>query len=376
MNVRAKLERLEKAAGVGVMCLACKRSLILYADTLKRTRREDRHVRPCPECGFPSFTILDGFNERERALILETFYGEQPRTLAGRQRNYAAQVYYFVHPAGRAVQAVAEREEKRLRDLNPPGKAARTQLKVLDEWRARQAEQVAARRLRLSEEEDEAREERKAKSAPTMAAIESARAASTSSPGQRSDEELYFLRVMAGLEPIIFGETLPETLARIEAHERGVREAAERKEREDREREERRERERLEREERYRLEREERERERQERAGEWVPRPVAPVGTPEKEGQSVVVSRFRKDPAAPVSPSALVIDPTCAHVPADSGAFQDKGTGPLPGFIAPSAPEPARMARFPDEYDPNHPDAVQFQRWTFESKPLHPPLSP
>lgn len=355
MNVRAKLGRLEKAAGVGVMCLACKRSLILYADTLKRTRREDRHVRPCPECGFPSFTILDGFNERERALILETFYGEQPRTLAGRQRNYAAQVYYFVHPAGRAVQAVAEREEKRLRDLKPPGEAARTQLKVLDEWRARQAEQVAARRLRLSEEEDEAREERKAKSAPTMAAIESARAASTSSPGQRSDEELYFLRVMAGLEPIIFGETLPETLARIEAHERKVREAKEAHEREAREREERYERERREREERRRLEAEERERARQERAGVIVPRVVTPPAA---------VSRFRTDPTAAVPRSSMVFDPTAAHVPEPAR------------MVVPDPADPSRQLIVtgdvvPATYDPNHPDAVQFMRSTPEKLPDH-----
>ena len=56
---------------------------------------------------------------------------------------------------------------------------------------------------------------------------------------------MYFLRVMVGLEPLLFGETFPETLGKIEAHERGVREAKEAREREVREREARWERERL-----------------------------------------------------------------------------------------------------------------------------------
>lgn len=46
-----------------------------------------------------------------------------------------------------------------------------------------------------------------------------------------SDEELYCLLVMARMEAFIFGATLPEMLAKIEAHERGVSEAKEARER-------------------------------------------------------------------------------------------------------------------------------------------------
>lgn len=362
MSVRAKLERLEKAAGVGVMCLSCKYSLILYADTLKRTPREDRHVRDCPDCGFPSFTILAGYSERERALIIETFYyleDDRPRTLAERQRNYAAQVYYFVHPRTREIRAIAAREEKRLRDLNPVPLAARTQLKVLDEWKAQQAEREASRRLLLSEEEDEARAERKGKSAPTMAVIERERGRAQEGGKFRPDEELYFLRVMAGLEPLIFGETLPETLAKIEAHEQGVREAAERKEREDREQAEQRER--REREERYRLEAAERERERDARERARLSGGAARANVSE---QSALVSRFRTDPTAPVPRNPMVFDPTAAHVPEPAC------------MVVPDPADPSKQMMVtgnvgPATYDPNHPDAVQFMRSTPEKLPDH-----
>ena len=168
---------------------------------------------------------------------------------------------------------------------------------------------------------------------------------------------------MTKLEAFIYGATLPETLEKIEAHERGVREAAERVEREKVEREERSKRERDEREERYRREREERERAQEARLSGSRRYEPAPVGTPAPSAvSSVPVSRFRRTDA-PVPRSPLVVDPAAAHVP-----------------------EPARMVSFPDpadpakqmivgrsivpeDYDPNHPDAVQFMRSTPEELP-------
>ena len=182
MSVKAKLKRLERAAGVGQMCLGCKRSLILYSDTIRRTRPEDLVVRPCDACGFPSFTIIGGYSERELALMRELFFSPDappPRTLAGRQRRYAAQLYYYILPRTHEIRKIGEREEGRLRGLSARSESACARLKVLDEWRAREEDAKAARRLRLSEEEEAAREERRAKAVPTMAVIERVKAAHT-----------------------------------------------------------------------------------------------------------------------------------------------------------------------------------------------------
>lgn len=349
MSIRARLKRLEQKAGIGQMCLGCKRNLILHSDIIRRTPREELDVRPCDKCGFPYFTILAGYSERERALTFELM-GEvsdarqsraRSRTLVERQRNYAAQLYWYILPRTREIREAGEREEKRLRDLTTAPAGARAQLKVLDEWKALEAEAEATRRLRRSEEEEAAREERRAKSAPTMAAIERAKAehAPDGRLARRSDEELYYLHIMAGLEPLIYGETLSETLAKIEARERELREEEEAREREERERREQRERERLEREERYRLEREQREREREERLRRENEghRP-----TPENEDSGAWLRAYKPPPEQPAS------------------RFRKAGGAVTHDLVV--IPEPGG-------YDPNHPDAVQFQRSTPE-KPL------
>ena len=345
MSVKVRLARLERAAGVGQMCLGCKRGLILYSDTIRHTRPEDLVVRPCDACGFPSFTIIGGYSERELALLRGLFFSPDaspPRTLAERQRHYAAQLYYYILPRTHEIRKIGEREEGRLRGLSVRSESARAQLKVLDEWKAREEDAKAARRLKLSEEEEAAREERRAKAAPTMAVIERVKAAHTSagrSP-KRPAERLYYLQLMAELEVLVYGETLWETQAKIETLRREEQEKQEREEREARERSERLERERLEREERYRREREQRERERLERERARL-QAAAPVGTPKKESgawlrdykpeEPAPASRFR-NPDVTVPRNPMVFDPEAAHVP--------------------------------DAYDPNHRDAVQFQRST------------
>jgi hypothetical protein len=364
---------LERRAGVGRLCIDCKRRLIRYADLIRRTPRDAVLVVTCDGCGFPQHIILDGHTEREKGLIRE-MHGPRGRTLEARRRRFAIQVYLMMTPRQRAIEAAGDAEEKRLRGIAPAPAAVRSQLKVLDEYAAVAADRQAARRMLISEDEEETRVTRRAVFREVMSVVDEARAQAQ----KAGDDELYRLLVMTKLEEFIFGETLPETLDRIEAHERGVRVAKEAREREAREREERYERERREREERWRLEAEERERARQERAGEVVPRAVTtPVGTlgdePADRLRRLGVSnytppaaglRFRTDPTAPVRRSPMVIDPTAAHVPAPAR------------MVVPDPADPSRQMIVmgdvgPATYDPNDPDAVQFMRSSPEKLPDH-----
>jgi hypothetical protein len=358
---------LERRAGVGRLCIDCKRRLIRYADLIRRTPRDGVLVLTCDGCGFPQHIILDGHTEREKELIRE-MHGPRGRTLEARRRRFAVQVYLMMTPRQRAIEAAGDAEEKRLRGIAPAPAAVRSQLKVLDEYAAVAADRQAARRMLISEDEEETRVTRRAVFREVMSVVDEARAQAQ----QADDEELYRLLVMTKLEAFIFGETLPETLERIEAHERGVREAKEAREREAREREERYERERREREERRRLEAEGRE-----RAGEVVrPDGPQPVGTPGNEpadwlrrlGVSYETpapgARFRTDPTAAVPRSSMVFDPTGAHVPEPARMV---------------VPDPANTSRQlvvtgdvrPATYDPNHPDTVRFMRLSPEKLPDH-----
>lgn len=343
MSVKARVGRLEKAAGVGRLCIECTRRLIRYSDLIRRTPREGVLVLKCDACGFPRHVILYGHTEREKELIRE-LHTPRGRTLEARRRRFTVEVYLMMTPRQREIEAAGDAEEKRLRGITPPSDSVRSQLKVLDEYAAQVAEKQAARRLLLSEDEEEARTPRRAVFREVMAVVDEARAQAQAA----NDEELYRLLMMTKLEAFIFGATLPETLEKIEAHERGVREAKETREREERERKERQERERREREERYRLEAEERSRPRRESAREEVPAVIRP----------------RAASASDDTPEDWLRRLTTRDVTAPSSAV---------------FPEPARMATVPDPadpskrmilggsigpetYDASHPDAVQFMR--------------
>jgi hypothetical protein len=263
MSVKARLRQIEKAAGVGELCLNCKRHLILYSDIITRTKPEDVFSFPCDTCGFLYYEILDGYSELERGLVRELCLSlrSERRTLEKRKRFYALQLYYWILPRTRELRKKGEDEEARLRALEKPPASVRSQLKVLDEWNALSAERKETRLRKRTEAEDEERESRRALAAPTMAVIHAVKAE------QIADEDLHYLKIMAGLEAIIFGATLPETLGKVEAREAALLAEKEARERERREQEEQRERERLEREEKWAREREEREQERLRRMG-------------------------------------------------------------------------------------------------------------
>jgi hypothetical protein len=154
---------------------------------------------------------------------------------------------------------------------------------------------------------------------------------------------LAFARCMAECEKVLWGEVEPDTAREIEQRASEAETLAEARRREKRERAER-----------EQLERAERERERLERSRGTLGAAgrAAPTAEPIRPTQESPVPRFR----APDAPAPRSFDPTSAHVP-----------------------EPARMVTFPDPadpskrmivgrsigpetYDPNHPDAVQFQR--------------
>jgi hypothetical protein len=335
MTVKARVVKLEHKAGVGQLCLDCKRHLIRYSDIIRRTPRDGVLVTPCDGCGFPRHVILYGHTEREQELLRE-LGRPRGRTLEERRRRFTVMVYLMMTPRQGEIEAAGDAEEKRLRDIKPPPSDVRTQLKVLDEYGAVLASRQAARRLLVSEEKDEERCSRRAPLRHAMAVVEEARAEAL----KADDEELYRLLVMLKLEPYLFGDALPETREKIEAHEREKREAAEAREREERERKERWERERLEREERYRLEREARERARLQatepakESGAWL-RNYQP-------GEPAPRSRFIKA-GVNIPPNPMVFDPEAAQKPDVTS---------LAGKIVHEA------------YDPTHPDAVQFQRST------------
>jgi hypothetical protein len=251
MSIKSRLKQVEKAAGVGELCLWCKHQLVLYSDFIKRIKSDDLLTYPCRNCGFPFYIILDGFSERERELIRELHLTDrnQRKTLEARKRFYALQIYIYFLPRSREIREIGEEEEKRLRSTVPPTASSRQQVKLLDEWKGVQAQIESVRRQRRTEEEDAEREGRRAVSAPTMAILYDVKAENL------SDSELHHLKVMARLEVIIFGDTLPETKEKIEARQAQIRADEEKREREERERKERWERERQEREERYRQQR-------------------------------------------------------------------------------------------------------------------------
>jgi hypothetical protein len=250
MSIRSRLMRVEKAVGVGELCLWCKHQLVLYSDLIKRIKPDNLLIYPCRNCGFPFYVVLDGFSEQERELIRELSLTDrnQRKTLEERKRFYALQIYIYVLPRSREIKEIGEKEEKRLRETAPTTISARQQVKLLDEWKGIQAQIESVRRQKRTEEDAE-RESRRAVSAPTMAILHGVKAENL------SDAELHYLKVMSGLEIIIFGDTLPETLEKIEAREAHLRAEEEKREKEERERKEQWERERQEREEHYRQQR-------------------------------------------------------------------------------------------------------------------------
>jgi hypothetical protein len=257
MSIKSRLTRVEKAAGIGELCLTCKHELVLFSDLIRHTKPDDLLVFSCRECGFPRHVVLDGYSKRERSLIGELLLTDRSerRTLEERKRFYALQIYIYVLPRTREVREIGENEEKRLRETIPPTISSRQQVKLLDEWKGAQAQIESVRRQKRTEEEDIERESRRAVSAPTMTILQSVKAENL------EDADLHHFKVMAGLEVIIFGATLPETQDKIESREAQLQAEKEAREREERERKERLERERQEREERYRQQREQQERE-------------------------------------------------------------------------------------------------------------------
>lgn len=248
MSTKSRLKQVEKAAGVGELCLWCKHHLVLYSDFIKRIKPDDLLIYPCRNCGFPFYVILDGFSELERELIRELHLTDRSerKTLEERKQFYALQIYLYVLPRSREIREIGEKEEKRLRETAPATVSTRQQVKLLDEWKGVQAQIESVRRQKRTEEEDEERESRRAVSAPTMVVLHSVKAENL------TDSELHYLKVMAGLEVIIFGDTVQETRDKIESREAHLRAEKQKWELEECERKERWERERQEREERYR----------------------------------------------------------------------------------------------------------------------------
>lgn len=211
MSIKSRLKQVEKAAGVVELCLWCKHQLVLYSDYIKRIKPDDMLIYPCRNCGFPFYVVLVGYSELERELIRELHLTERSerKSLEQRKRFYALQIYIYVLPRSREIREIGEKEEKRLRETAPATISARQQVKLLDEWKAVQAQIESVRRQKRTEEEDAERESRRAVSAPTMAVLHSVKAENL------RDSELHYLKVMAGLEAIIFGDTLRERGIRL-----------------------------------------------------------------------------------------------------------------------------------------------------------------
>jgi hypothetical protein len=75
----------------------------------------------------------------------------------------------------------------------------------------------------------------------------------------------------------------------------------------------------------------------------WTPAPAR------AETPGAPVSRFRKDPSAPVPPNPMVFDPTAAHVPDPADPSKQIVVSPGVSVWDAKKHEPARMAGFVDD---------------------------
>jgi hypothetical protein len=340
MGFGARLAKLEEKAARVIRCAWCRVSLIddHQQKARGRTVTTDYIMRSCPFCGGEFKVGLESLTPKERESFMLWAYTYSGKTYRD-ARAYAAQEWWTYRAW---VRIFTEPEHRR-------AVAARQQRPDKPDSYARERAELKAEADRLRKAE--VRRQRRVYGPRTFPLVATLRGLKEGlkdlerlpySQGyvhypakeKIARQVLIYARCMEACELVVWGAVDETTAARIEASAAGVtafdkaraEEAAEK------------ERAAVERERLANEQREARERERSAREG-WA----APVRTPEP-----VVPRLR-----------FRIDPTAAHVPDASG---EQGSGPLPGFIAPSAPEPARMVRFPGDYDPNHPDAVKFQR--------------
>lgn len=344
MRLGARLAKLEEKAPAVLRCAWCRYSLVEDVQVKAAGGEITREfvMRSCRWCGNEFRIPLDSYTPKEREAYLLWAYlfdGETYRD----ERAFAAKRWCV---ARQYVRFLRE-PEKRI--------AARALRKQPD----RKADKYAQERAALKEESDalvnSARERQKRlygpRTFPLVATLEAfevelkALNKSTYESGYvyRTAEEkgacmgLIYARIMRECELALWGEPEPDTLAEIEGRtvevaeyeaERALKAEAEAREREERDKA-------------RRLEDEARTR-RIVEAG-MIQKP-APVGTPKKEdsGAGAWLRDYEPPPEQPVS------------------RFRKTG-GPVTHDLV-VIPEPGG-------YDPNHPDAVQFQRSTPE-KPL------
>lgn len=360
MSLGARLTKVEEKAVRVIRCAWCRVSLVDDHQQQARGRAvtADYIMRSCPFCGNEFRVPLEGLTAREREtfpLWAYTYSGETYRD----ERAYAAQEWWNARAWVRLLTSPLDEVRRRVsarRGPDKPDKYAQERAALKAEatelWKAeerRQRRLYGPRTFPLAATLRGLKAELKALNAPSY------------SPGfvrcdpaeQLARQVLIHARRMEACEVVLWGAVEPETAALIEARAAEVAafdetRARAREENECAERE-------------RREETERRERERKERAAaqrEGYPPPPASTPAPPR-------SRFRVDPAAPVPHNSMVIDPTAAHVPeaARMATFPDPAD--------PSKRMVLGRSIGPETYDPNHPDAVQFQRSTAEELPDH-----
>ncbi|HEX8146585.1 MAG TPA: hypothetical protein VF591_05355 [Pyrinomonadaceae bacterium] len=351
MGLAAWLARLEEKAARVIRCAWCRVSLIddHQQKARGRTVTTDYVMRSCVFCGNEFKVGLEGLTPRERESLMlwaYTYNGETYRD----ERAYAAREWWMCRAW---VRVFTEPEHRRALTARQQQKAAKP-----DAYARERAElKEEADRLTKAEERRQ-RREYGPRTFPLVATLRALKAELkdldvrpyTTGYGRPSAAEklarqvLVYARCMAACELVVWDAVDEMTAAMIEARAAEVtafEDARAEKEREEAER--------------LREAAEQRAtREGERAAGDGFG--DAPVRTPpadrDERMREIItqhstfdapVPRFRKDPSAAVPRNPTVFDPEAAHVP------------DAPGVTGNSIP----VANF---YDPNHPDAVQFQR--------------
>ncbi len=260
MSIRAKVKKLEEAAGIGERCLNCRVHYIRFGDEIKRTAPEDLYISTCMQCGQTLALIHSGYSERDRAVLIAVSCGEQ----GDPAKWLASYAWMQHHPRFQEIKDIGEVEEKRLRgQVHSENlrlrESARKQVKVLDEHEAAQAASMAEQQRR----EKLVKSGRKEAWARPLAMLDKVR----ERRGEIKDHKLFCYYVMIAMEKFIWGEKSAETMALLNSRKRELAEAEAQRQREIEERERKRLAEKAEREARYEREKQERERQRLERLG-------------------------------------------------------------------------------------------------------------
>jgi hypothetical protein len=331
MGLGARLAKLEEKAARVIRCAWCRVNLVEDYQQKARGRKvtTDYVMRSCPFCGNAFKVDLERFSAKEResfVLWAYTFQGETYRD----ERAYAAEQWWMCRSW---IQVFSDPEHRRKLEARQRAKQDKPDAYA----RERAVLKAEADRLAKAEVRRQ-RREYGPRTFPLVSTLRELKAGLKDLERQPytsgyvfypqneklARQVLIYARCMEACELVLWGTVEPETAAWIEARMAEIAEFDARREREEKER-----------------------REREVRGG------LAAHTAPATRMSPPPASEYRQEPEAPVSRfrtngsavprSSLVIDPTSAHVPTDAV-----------GNSIPVA----------DFYDPNHPDAVQFQRST------------